>query len=340
MSTIKIYIFDNEPTKQLFPLVEILWENNSDLLAHYEIVTKIEDAHFVVLAKIVENFILEKGKKKVSNLINFAKKHVKKIVLFSTGDFGTTIHSEEVITVRLGGFKKTMNKNTFIMPPFFDDPATKFKINFELLEKQNIPTIGFVGHSNGSLTKLIKEFIIFCKGTIFRLMNKEVTDFQDFYPSSYFRHKYLQLIQQNDQIKSNFIFRKKYRAGVKTEADKLKTTLEFYNNINSNLFTFCMRGSGNFSVRFYETLSLGKIPVFIDTDCKFPFDNKINWQKNCIIVPENEVNLVVNKILSFHEKHSNEALKVIQNENRTLWLNQLTRVNYFIQLKQELKNLI
>ena len=53
---------------------------------------------------------------------------------------------------------------------------------------------------------------------------------------------------------------------------------EFIRNILSSDYTLCFRGSGNYSLRFYETLCLGRIPLFINTDCKLPFEDEINWR--------------------------------------------------------------
>lgn len=40
-------------------------------------------------------------------------------------------------------------------------------------------------------------------------------------------------------------------------------------------FILSVKGDGSFFCRFYEALSLGRIPFFIDTDCILPFENMI-----------------------------------------------------------------
>ena len=107
--------------------------------------------------------------------------------------------------------------------------------------------------------------------------------------------------------------------------------MEFYQNLERNLFTFCLRGSGNFSVRFYETLMMGRIPVLIDTDVRLPYHNNINWNKHCVIASTQNY---MEQLVSFFEKHSNEDLIEIQKENRKLALEQLNRQNYFISITQ------
>ena len=61
----------------------------------------------------------------------------------------------------------------------------------------------------------------------------------------------------------------------------------------------CQRG-GNFSYRFYETLSCGRIPVFVDTDCVLPADDLVDWQKICVWVDESELDEISDRVAGFH----------------------------------------
>jgi hypothetical protein len=108
----------------------------------------------------------------------------------------------------------------------------------------------------------------------------------------------------------------------------------------NNLYTFCLRGTGNFSVRFYETLAMGRIPVLINTDCKLPLESVINWNKHALIVDENDVNRLPEILLQFHKSHTKEELKIIQDKNRKLWEKQLQKRTYFKILIEQLDNTI
>ena len=105
--------------------------------------------------------------------------------------------------------------------------------------------------------------------------------------------------------------------------------MEFFTNIENNLYTVCIRGAGNFSVRLYETLMMGRIPVVIASDAKLPLENYINWEKHLVIT--NSENILKDLVV-FHEKSSNEALIEIQKNNRELMLGLFQRVNYFAAL--------
>jgi hypothetical protein len=197
------------------------------------------------------------------------------------------------------------------------------------------PQIGFVGNADGSLKKYLKEFLSYLKLNVERLTRKKYCDYQSFYPSSIKRFTYLQHLEKSKFINTNFIYRKKYRAGARTQQELNKTTFEFYKNIQSNPYTFCLRGSGNFSIRFFETLAMGRIPVVVDTNIRLPLHNMIDWSKHCIIADADNFE---NKLLEFHNNIDEIELKKRQQLNRDIWKNYLTRENYFIQIYSMFKN--
>lgn len=345
MDKIKLYTDINKAKSAskwgyVFPLVELLTKENQRILKHYQITDNIEIADFLALPISVE-YLFEQGEQKYfENYLNLAKSNQKKLIVFASGDHGKTIFDEDVIMVRLGGFKSKFPKNTFIMSPFIDDPIQKFGLDFCLLDYEEKPTIGFVGHSAKGMKKWSKEFLIFIKSNLERIIRKKATDLQAFYPSSIKRHQYLTGLKNNTKVISNFIFRNKYRGGKLSEAERLKTTLEFYDNIAQNAYTFCLRGGGNFSVRFYETLAMGRIPLLINTDCQLPFENKINWNRNAIIINQTNVTSIIAAIEDFHQKLDVTTFKEIQTENREIWKNFFTKESYFITFQKELKNLL
>ncbi|WP_179376462.1 exostosin domain-containing protein [Winogradskyella wichelsiae] len=342
MSAIKIYtdialLKENVPNVHLFPLIDsLLTEKGLISNADFEFVVDAEDCDMFLLPVTVDYMLGLGRKKEIEAFIDKAKSICKKVLVFTTGDIGLTLKFANVLILRLGGFKSKTEKETFIMPPFIEDPYAKLKHSFLTIEKKENPIIGFVGHANGGFIKLVKEIVSFIKLNAFRLLRIKYIDFQSFYPSSLRRFKYLNLLEKETTIKTNFVYRNSYRAGVKTNKDLEATTIEFYENMNKNAYTFCMRGLGNFSVRFYETLAMGRIPILVDTDCKLPFSDSIDWKKHCFIIDEVEIANIGPRLLDFHKSITVEDFKKIQVSNRLLWETYFTKENFFIQLKKVL----
>jgi hypothetical protein len=330
---LKLYTDQNyltpENRKVVFPLLfDLSYLTNANLLEKYQIVSEIKDCDIAVVAVDIAYFFANKRKQELDNFINKALSLNKKVWVYSAGDYGKSWNAE-VYTFRLGGFESKLNSRTHILPSFIEDPYLKIKKNFSPITKSQLPQIGFVGHASNTWSKKIKEILVYLIYNIKRWIKKIGTDYQDFYPSSSKRYQLLTLLQKRKDIKTDFVFRNKYRAGVKTVEEKTKTKMEFYENMAQNPYTFCLRGVGNFSVRFYETLAMGRIPFVIDTDFRLPLNEYINWQKHCIIAKEDQL---IETLLNFHQKISSEDFELMQRNNRKLWENYLEREAYFLNI--------
>jgi hypothetical protein len=70
--------------------------------------------------------------------------------------------------------------------------------------------------------------------------------------------------------------------------EKHKRKTDKYNNVLLNSrFSLCPSGSGPNSIRFWESLAVGAIPVLLSDTLDLPYG--INWKDMIIILPENEL---------------------------------------------------
>lgn len=132
------------------------------------------------------------------------------------------------------------------------------------------------------------------------------------------RALYLDYLQKSN-VANNFIIRKGFWApGI----DRRQAQREYFENMENNMFVFCMRGGGNFSYRFYETLMMGRIPIFIDTDCVLPFEELINFSDVGLFLKDEDIKTgkvnLEQEILKFTQDNKNR-LTEIQKQNRVLW---------------------
>ena len=134
------------------------------------------------------------------------------------------------------------------------------------------------------------------------------------------RDKYLNILL-NSNLETDFILRNGFWApGI----DKLVARKEYIDNINRNLFTFCYRGAGNFSYRFYDVMMMGRIPILITTDSVYPFEEKYKIADIGLVIDEKELkNKDITKyffieIENYYNKNKNNFLK-IQKQNRKIW---------------------
>lgn len=108
--------------------------------------------------------------------------------------------------------------------------------------------------------------------------------------------------------------------------------------INSD-FALAVRGYANYSIRLYEIMSLGKIPLYIDTGAKLPFEDQIDYKKLFIIVPGNDMKHMERYINTYIARHGHEIAS-IQQQIRETYEQYFTIKNYHLKVIALLENLL
>jgi hypothetical protein len=142
------------------------------------------------------------------------------------------------------------------------------------------------------------------------------------------RKKLIHTFQQSDAVIANFIIREHFWGGAPHDP---KIINEFKNNIEENAFILSQRGWGNFSMRFYQTLSAGRIPVLVNTDMELPFKDVINWPEY-VVFEKNEQDCLA-KVIELH--HSGEYL-VMQEKCSKLYNTYFAPNVFFDQLMMQI----
>lgn len=175
------------------------------------------------------------------------------------------------------------------------------------------------------------------------------------------RDKYLNYLSNSD-IKTDFIERDGWWGG-SSRRNLKKVQDDYYDNLKRNLFHLCHRGGGNYSYRFYEILMMGRIPIFINTECVLPFEDKINLEDISILVNEGDLtedkkfhhtgsckdlSLKYEKNLDYLDKlvpiikeyynNNKDRLEEIQKNNRKIWEEYYSSVGFVKNLLKVLHN--
>ncbi len=332
---IKIYTdtsyLTEENRKNIFLIfLELYYTKKEWINNYFKIVENINDANYCVWPLEISFSIKKYGKNKVKGFLKESSINNKKVWIYSGGDFGWSYFNryDYITTFRLSGFKSKLSPNTIIIPALIEDAYTKYDFRNEVITNFSKPSVGFVGHANKSYSNVVKDVLIHILLKLRSVILNEPKDNQKFYSSAFNRYLFLKQFEDISFIQSDFIFREKYRAGIDKNQSRKKTELEYFLNINSNLFTLCIRGAGNFSVRFYEVLSNGRIPFFIDTDCKLPFEDLIDWKKHIYFSKLVNGKIDFNDFYNWYYSKTEQELTDIQYSNRKLWLDYFERENF------------
>ncbi len=104
-----------------------------------------------------------------------------------------------------------------------------------------------------------------------------------------------------------------------------KENRNYQNHMMQNTYILCPRGYENFSIRFYETLAYGRIPVLIDTDMMLP--PNVNWDELCVRVPYENIGELEKIIRNDYDtktesdfiERQEKALKVVEDFRKMSW---------------------
>ena len=206
----------------------------------------------------------------IQSILNSYISTQKTVFVFLIGDIDTTFDvPPNVRLYRTSLYKSKQVQNEFVLPYVWEGATHAFSP----LEKTSKPIVGFCGLD------------------------------------SFYRKKTLSLLSQNENVQTNFILRNQFMCGVthdeffavrNNETNQMETVQAFYDNIKQSHFTICNRGVGNFTIRFYQVLSSGRIPILINTDLVLPFSDEIDW--NEIIVIANSEEELIQRLIDYWEQ--------------------------------------
>jgi hypothetical protein len=304
--------------------------------------TQLHDADVAILPAdwrhVLKN---EKAKGLALEFVEMARQARKPVVIFFPGDSDETVPIENAVVFRTSFYRSRRRANEFAMPAFSQDFTEKyFGSQLPVRAKREKPTVGFCGYAAPPKAsfKWRRRDILIWGANLLGLIKVQAN------PGKVLRTKVMSMLSQSSLLETNFIGRERWFGGaVLQNGTKDFNTLqkrrhEYVLNMADSDYIICLRGAGNHSRRLYETMSCGRIPLFIDTDCVLPYDWLVDWKQYCIWVDEKDMSKIVERVVAFHEALSPKGFRDMQMECRKLWEDWLSPVGFFANFHRHFKN--
>lgn len=113
----------------------------------------------------------------------------------------------------------------------------------------------------------------------------------------------------------------------------LNRRTEFFNSIRDSRYIICPRGDGNQSLRFYETLSAGRVPILIDTKIKLPLEDRLNYSEITITLNlYDSIDIWRKEILDFESLYKGTKFKKLSQEISEFYDQNLSMYNFYKNL--------
>jgi hypothetical protein len=193
----------------------------------------------------------------------------------------------------------------------------------ELAGWRDVPSVGFIGHVTSGLRSV-------------SYLRRGWQHFSGFR----FRERVLRAFESHRAVSSDFVRRGHNlgppMAGTDHDAFRKAMRSEYVRSVFRNPYSLCIRGAGNWSYRLFETLSAGRIPVLIDTDCALPLEGEVPWDDHLCRIPAERLNNAPATLAEFHRALGPVGLEAMQRRNRELWQTRLEPAAFFEHALREL----
>lgn len=303
-----------------FIYVDSVAECDYILLPHWEVIYEYTEQQYK--SRNLDPGLKNKIQQSVQNLVALSATSKKQMIVIHWSDSDEDIALDNALIFRTSLYKSSQKPNVFAYPSWSGDFQADYLNNVPLIRaKKEKPSVGFRGSAvplGFSVENIIRSQI-----NVFNSWGRKIK-FPYRLPFGWtqgqvLRKKAVQRLMANPAVDTDFTILTRGYINQKSAAKKEQNRQLFVNNILGNDYILCVRGAGNYSFRLYETLSAGRIPLIINTDCVLPFDFLIDWKKYCVWVEEKDIDRVDEILLQFHHSLSNDDFKQLQINIRSLW---------------------
>lgn len=260
-------------------------------------------------------------------LIALAQRFGKKIILIYFNDSSEKIDVKNAIIFRTSIEKSKSGTSEISMPVIKVNLSAVAHRHDEFVEWQERPAVGFRGIAMPlTFTKTTRTLRNSINLLANRMGRNDVFDLRKNFGYLERRNALLAL-RNNKNIDLDFFI-----TGEK-DADDATSRELFIDNIFKHPYTLCVSGFGNYSYRLYEVLNAGRIPVFVDTDCKLPFEEFVDWNDYVVWINRKDIPRIGTILLDYHHGKKGDAFILQQKRNKAFWNEYLSPQQFFRKLK-------
>ena len=292
-----------------------------------------EEADFWILPADYKQYKRHKRLDILQSVVALAMNEGKWPLIQYKDDGDDEIPFERLIVLRTSFYRHLGKAHEYAMPVWSEDIFKHYSLSLEAVNLE-IPSIGFTGMASKLAGLHALSFELLLRWQLLK-PNPDIAFTKRY--SAAIRHKLLEHIKSDARIQSFFHLRNQYIGGSwlsKGQIDQRQykaVRQDFINNLREVDYIADFRGGGNYTLRLYETLCAGRIPVMLDSDRVLPLEELIDWEKYMVIIPFPKLRQAHNILLSYHSEHAHQ-LAAIKSAIRKLWEDYIAPESYYKHL--------
>lgn len=236
------------------------------------------------------------------------------------GDIEPPLMVDHAYVLRSGGYRFLPEKGRIVLPLAADDLLERECAGELQIRKktEGSPIVGFAGWAHLSRKQHLRTFFKELPIRVHALFDRRYRAMQK---GVLWRERALAVLKRSLHVRLNVRERGSFSANAKTAEKDLPTLRkEMVETLLGSDYCLDIRGDANNSTRLWEILSLGRIPVIVDTARNLPFSRFVDYTSFALIVDGEDVERLDERIAAFHESLSPEEFEAMQRRARTLFL--------------------
>ncbi len=317
---LKAFIPEPVPGQRLVPFVADAPQGGARLFQDlpagsfrdsFERVSDVADADIVVLPH--EYAVLRKHEAYFAERLVEAERAGKRVLISAYQDSPEPIRIPNAIILRSSAYRHTLLPHEIVMPAYVEDLGAAYGTS--PLPKGVRPSVGFVGKA--AFLNPLEAMRYALRNYLFKHGPER--------EGTYFRRQAIASLLHNALIDFRLVTRRSFsghRNSIELPPEDARR--EYVESIRDSMFTLAPRGDGNYSLRFYETLSMGRIPILIDTDMPLPLEGELDYGSFVVRVPWQETGRIAERVAAFFEKTSDTELQTMQRRAREVFESHLS----------------
>ncbi len=293
-----LYPFWGNPSATRTPFNRVLFERHSFDTRAYRLTSNPREAQFLMIPYRY-NVLFEKDRALLRRCLDASCQLGLPVFIDGTGDVERPITIKRSVVLRIGGYRSKRAPNDLIIPPYADDLLEGYRDGkFSLRPWTDIPTVGFAGWGLLSGTQRARAL---ARDLPLRMLSLVSPHFGVRQKGVFVRECALKTFASQEVVPTNFLVRRSYSAHVETaERPMGELREEFVENVCASDYALDIRGDANASTRLFEILSLGRIPLIIDTDRNFPFEDEVDYTSFGFRIDFRDIEKAPTLLMEFH----------------------------------------
>jgi len=289
--------YSNNIRKRPVPILQYLNSLSKDSNPYYVSLTKnVEDANYILFPYNLQSILGFYGyadSVKLLHSLPYFKEFEDKYIFFLDHDSSIPFHLKSLI-FRTNVDSHSKDIGAISVPYVVNDLFDK--THFYLKEcKYDVSFVGYIGSSK----------------IRFSLLSN--------------------ILQTKQTIRKYIKVRSKFHGDLDAKTREQNKTL-FYESMRDSILVLCPAGAGKNTIRLYEIMSMGRIPVLVSDEWILPFEDEIDYDDFVLRVKEDQADIADEIITNWFKSQSYDELLRKCKKNREIWQKYFSINGYISQI--------